>query len=201
MPERRILDTETDPEPESMITGTAQIKDEGIGVNDETYLLWQSLSGHQLEHNITLADWQSHLTPELEICVCTLIDKLSTTLTTDTLHLSICWTDNLHIKALNAEFRSQDKPTNILSFPSDEDEHIGDLVLGYEVILDEAEKLKIPMQNHLAHLLLHGILHLLGYDHIEEDEADIMEGLEAKLLADVNIENPYSNSEQGDVIS
>ncbi|AZB94225.1 rRNA maturation RNase YbeY [Acinetobacter pittii] len=102
---------------------------------------------------------------------------------------------------LNLQYREKDKPTNVLSFPSDIPEEVlpmldalplGDLVICIPVVLQEALEQKKTAQNHFAHLLVHGVLHLLGYDHETSDEdAEEMEGLEIEILAKLNIANPY----------
>ena len=108
--------------------------------------------------------------------------------------------DDRHIQDLNLQWRGQDKPTNVLSFPAprregDEDEGatvmLGDIVIAYQTASREAEFDKKPVLNHLAHLTVHGFLHLLGYDHTAEDEAEDMERLEARILEDLGIPDPY----------
>lgn len=122
--------------------------------------------------------------------------------------LSISLCSNLQIKKINREFRGKDKPTNVLSFGNLDEKIIqqsglnkaigtnkyiflGDIILGYEYILNEAKNHKKNLKDHLTHLLLHGILHLLGHDHEEEEMAKIMENLEIKILKEFNINNPY----------
>lgn len=119
------------------------------------------------------------------------------------LEVSVLLTNNQHIQVLNKEYRGKDKPTNVLSFPSldteelmnlkDQDEPviIGDIVLAYEKIMTEALDQSKPFQNHLTHLTIHGLLHLLGYDHEIDEEAQVMESLEVSLLKNFNIANPY----------
>ena len=99
---------------------------------------------------------------------------------------------------LNNDFRNKPAPTNVLSFPDgtleeiDGEFHLGDIFLGYETIKSEAIKHNIPLKNHLSHLIVHGILHLLGYDHQEEHQARIMEQKEMLILSFFNIPDPYS---------
>lgn len=97
---------------------------------------------------------------------------------------------------LNLQYRQKDKPTNVLSFPFEVPEGIelnllGDLVICADVVAKEATEQNKPLNNHWAHLVVHGCLHLLGYDHIEEEEAIEMESLEIKLLSTIGIDNPY----------
>jgi len=114
--------------------------------------------------------------------------------------LSIVLTDDLSIKTLNATHRGKDKATNVLSFPIDEEADLfgpllGDIVFAYETIEREADDMGIEFLHHLAHLSVHGFLHLLGYDHNETDEAEKMEAVEIAILASLDIANPYAGSE------
>ena len=99
---------------------------------------------------------------------------------------------------LNSDYRNKDKPTNVLSFPFEAPEHIempflGDLVVCAAIVEQEAREQKKPVVNHWAHLCIHGLLHLLGYDHIDETEAQEMEGFETAILAKLNIDDPYQD--------
>ncbi len=109
------------------------------------------------------------------------------------------------IQALNREYRDQNKPTNVLSFPSDmpvlpgdtpaEGLHpLGDIVICHDVVVAEAQAQHKPTEQHWAHMLIHSVLHLLGHDHIDSDEATLMESLEVSLLAELSIPNPYQVS-------
>ncbi|NNC55135.1 MAG: rRNA maturation RNase YbeY [Pseudomonadales bacterium] len=102
------------------------------------------------------------------------------------------------IQALNAEFREQEKPTNVLAFPAGdtaqgETRHLGDIVLCAAIIEREAMDQRKHSAFHWAHMAVHGMLHLQGYDHIEAGQAARMENLEIKLLAGLGIANPYSH--------
>ena len=112
-------------------------------------------------------------------------------------------TDDARIADLNAEYRGKPKPTNILSWPAfegpppapeqDEPAFLGDLAIAYDTCAAEAAAAGIPLGDHVSHLVVHGVLHLLGYDHEMEDEADAMEAFETKILASMGLPNPYSN--------
>ncbi len=105
------------------------------------------------------------------------------------------------MQSLNKQFRHKDKPTNVLSFPSElpdelnEGGFLGDILICCDVIKAEANEQGKKVSEHYAHLLIHGLLHLLGYDHIIEKDAAIMESLEIDLLKQLNIKNPYENEE------
>ena len=104
--------------------------------------------------------------------------------------LSIALMDDLQMQALNTHYRNKDNPTNVLSFPAS-GLLLGDIVLSYETIAREAAAKSVSFGNHLAHLLIHGFLHLQGYDHQTEAEAAEMEALEISALATLGIDNPY----------
>lgn len=102
------------------------------------------------------------------------------------------------IRELNAKYRKQDKPTNVLSFPADlpfeiqQDLHmLGDIIICSEVIQAEAEEQGKPCEAHWAHMIVHGTLHLLGYDHITDEDAKNMESLEINILNKLGFNNPY----------
>lgn len=100
------------------------------------------------------------------------------------------------IQQLNRTYRKQDKPTNVLSFPFDQSHGVelpllGDVVICAAVVAQEAQQQHKPLWNHWAHMVVHGVLHLIGYDHIDEVEAERMEALEVEVLQRVGISNPY----------
>ena len=112
--------------------------------------------------------------------------------------LSILFTDDASVQALNRQWRNKDKPTNVLSFPAFPVQPgdklspmLGDIVLAHETVLREAEEEAKPFEHHLTHLLVHGLLHLLGYDHENDEQAEHMEGLERRILESLAIPDPY----------
>ena len=122
--------------------------------------------------------------------------------------IAVRLTDDAEVQALNRDFRSKDKPTNVLSFPqvqadlltslsnSDDGEILlGDIVLARETCAREAEEKGIPLADHATHLIVHGTLHLVGYDHMDDVSAAAMEALEVKALASLGIANPYGDEQ------
>ncbi len=113
--------------------------------------------------------------------------------------LSVLLTNEAEIQTLNKQWRNIDKPTNILSFPAvlpnkiAKSPLLGDLALGFETIAHEAKTDEKTFENHLTHLIIHGFLHILGYDHETDADALIMEALEIKILAKLNIGDPYAD--------
>ena len=108
---------------------------------------------------------------------------------------AIMLTNDQMMQDLNARFRGKDKPTNVLSFPAPEGEdYPGDIALGFETCLREAQEKGISLRNHVTHLVVHGFLHLNGYDHQTEDEAQEMEGLETSILSHFGIDDPYQSA-------
>lgn len=113
--------------------------------------------------------------------------------------LSVVFTDDASIKFLNAQWRDKDKATNVLSFPafrvkagSQPGPMLGDIVIAYETVAREAADEGKPVNNHLTHLVVHGFLHLLGYDHETDVEAEEMERLEREILHALAISDPYA---------
>ena len=104
---------------------------------------------------------------------------------------TIKFTDDAEIQQLNKDFRGKDKPTNVLSFPNDSDDYLGDIAISVDTIKREAEEQDKPYEHHMLHMIIHGFLHLLGFDHIEDDEAEEMESFEIAVLQEIGIKNPY----------
>ena len=116
--------------------------------------------------------------------------------------LSIRIVDESESQHLNNTYRGKDKPTNVLSFPMDIPEEfdvpmLGDLVICAPVVAREAREQHKSLQAHWAHMVIHGMLHLQGYDHISDDEAEQMEALEIKLLQQLGYDNPYQSDPHG----
>lgn len=154
---------------------------------------------------VNLALQQDFQSPELilnEDALAQIIDTALAHLDMDELtEIGIACVDLAESHELNMQYRGKDKPTNVLSFPSDIPEEIlemldarplGDLVICIPVVLQEAEEQQKTPIDHFTHLLVHGVLHLLGYDHeLGDVEAEEMESLEIEILAKLDIANPY----------
>ncbi len=115
----------------------------------------------------------------------------------ETAELTVRIVSRAEIQQLNRTYRHQDKTTNVLSFPFEAPSGVelpllGDVVICAAVVEEEALEQGKPAASHWAHMVVHGVLHLLGYDHIDDDEADEMEGLEIEILAQLGIDNPYT---------
>lgn len=120
--------------------------------------------------------------------------------------IAIRLTTDAEVQALNRQYREKDKPTNVLSFPMYdaeelidlEDERLpeimlGDIAMARETCAREAEEKGIPMATHATHLIVHGVLHLLGFDHISDEDAEEMEALERLIMADLGHDDPYGD--------
>lgn len=113
--------------------------------------------------------------------------------------VSVLLTDDAHQRSLNRDWRGQDKPTNVLSFPGDDDENVpdgapvllGDIAIALETIQREAQDQQKSLADHFCHLMVHGMLHLLGFDHETQLQADDMEPLEIEILEGLGIASPY----------
>lgn len=122
--------------------------------------------------------------------------------------LAVMLTDDSGIRTLNSNWRGIDKPTNVLSFPalqptgagapSDAPRMLGDIAIAYETTRKEADEEEKPFDHHLSHLAIHGFLHLIGYDHEKDDDAEAMESLEQEILAQLGIPDPYADRERVD---
>ena len=125
-----------------------------------------------------------------------IVDALSKRLPDAAGVVALALADDAMVRDLNARFRNQDKPTNVLSFPSGEepgpDAQLGDVILAVETLRREARAEGKPAADHFTHLVIHGILHLLGYDHESAEDAARMEQLETTILAGLDIDDPYA---------
>ncbi len=149
-----------------------------IEVEDEA---WRALPGlEELAAGAVAAALQSFGTPEADI------------------EVTLLFTDDSSMAELNAQWRGKDKPTNVLSFPAPdmpvpegEPEPLGDIALGFGVVSREAEEQGKTLHDHTLHLIVHGMLHLLGHTHEDDGEASRMEALEIGILKGLGVSNPY----------
>jgi probable rRNA maturation factor len=112
--------------------------------------------------------------------------------------LTVTLADDASVRELNGKWRAVDKPTNVLTFPAVEPDEtadapmLGDVILAFETIAREAEEDGKPLADHLSHLVIHGVLHLFGHDHLEDEQAEEMEAVERRALARLGIADPYA---------
>jgi probable rRNA maturation factor len=109
----------------------------------------------------------------------------------ETADLTVLLTTDKRVQALNRDFRSKDKPTNVLSFPSGGNDYLGDIAMAYGVTAKEAKAEGKTLLDHATHLAVHGVLHLVGYDHVTARQAKVMEPMETRILATLGIADPY----------
>ena len=143
-----------------------------------------------IEIEVEDAAWTAAL-PEVEAVVLRAAKAALGTVEGDVV---VLLTDDAGVRDLNARFRDKDRPTNVLSFPAAESAfpHVGDVVLGYAYCAAEAQAQGKTLSDHLSHLVVHGVLHLLGRDHEDDAEAEEMEAEEREILAALNVADPYA---------
>ncbi|KPF95583.1 rRNA maturation RNase YbeY [Rhodopseudomonas sp. AAP120] len=154
---------------------------------------------------IAAACWQSEASAEA--VVLRAIEAAAKAVDEDTggAELAVMLTDDDGIQALNASYRGFDKPTNVLSFPAPEADYqdedgaprlLGDIAIAYQTVRREADDEGKPFDHHLSHLAVHGFLHLVGYDHETDAEAETMESAERRILAGLGIPDPYADQDR-----
>ena len=157
---------------------------------------------------LVVADcWQAE--PDAEAVVHRAIVAAAETVDADVgdAELAVMLTDDAGIRTLNLNWRGLDKPTNVLSFPAlqptgpvgpdDAPRMLGDIAIAFETTRKEADDEQKPFDHHLSHLAIHGFLHLIGYDHEKDGEAEAMEALERQILAQLGIPDPYADRDPG----
>ena len=145
----------------------------------------------ELDLRIEAAGWTKEIGEAEAVCQQALNAALAITGVKG--EVALLLTDDEEMHALNREWRKNDKPTDVLSFPADEMDapFLGDIAIGLGVSRGDADTRGLKLTEHLSHLVIHGYLHLLGYDHIIEEEAREMEALEIQALASLGIGDPY----------
>ena len=195
--------TETAPEPDSP------------GCDDIFYSDWVSAAGSTIEASTNTKIWPDPLVAGFQQAALTLLDDiLSEFASAKTgakfsakVSVSLCLCDDTQMRQLNQQHRQIDKPTNVLSFPAydmarqpidgDAPALLGDIVIAAETVMREADDMQMPVADHLIHLFVHGMLHLFGHDHIDDELAETMETLEVKFLANIGVPNPYQDTQTG----
>jgi probable rRNA maturation factor len=116
--------------------------------------------------------------------------------------LTVVLADDEAVSALNKGFRGHPAATNVLAFPAapNPEHHLGDVVLAFGVCAGEAERQRKTLADHMRHLVIHGVLHLMGYDHRSDDEARRMEAIETDLLGRLGIDDPYKSQIEGEYV-
>lgn len=159
-----------------------------------------------MQLSLEIEDWPAADWEQLTERAAQAVGEVETALANPRLETSILFTSDEQVHQLNREWRERDKPTNVLSFPMLTREELpelapegapvmlGDIALAHETCAREAKEKGIPLEDHAAHLIVHGLLHLAGHDHVTSDEdADKMEALEIAILAKMGIADPYGD--------
>lgn len=152
----------------------------------------------QLDIIIEDGDWSAFA--PVEAALGEVAKTVARRLDLDACEAAVALSSDARVRALNRTYRGKDKPTNVLSFPAagegqppgSQRRHLGDIVLAAETVAKEAAVEGKPPRHHLQHLALHGLLHLIGYEHESEQQAHEMEALEVEILAQIGISDPYA---------
>ncbi len=153
----------------------------------------------EVETFVEAGDWPEHgvLAERSDVAVAAALARARPALAAGA-EMTVILTDDDHIRSLNRRFRKKDRPTNVLSFPAGPPVGgrlgplLGDVVLARETVSDEAEERGVSIADHAIHLVVHGFLHLIGYDHETAEEAVVMEGLETFIMQDLGLPDPYA---------
>ena len=167
---------------------------------------WTSEAGALIEVSIDPSRWRSPLIADLKKRGPLMLDHIASRLSLDPQMVSLLLCNDVDMRSMNLQHRGFDKSTNVLSFRAGDDLYldddmpemdggIGDIAIAGETVMREAAEAGIAAGDHLLHLFTHGVLHLLGYDHIDDQMADEMEALEIALLGQMKIANPYLDDE------
>lgn len=135
--------------------------------------------------------WESVLDLEKQIRDIISLSMDEVAIENKSVEISIVLCNDEFIRILNKDYLGKDKATNVLSFPQDDDYLLGDIVVSFDMVKKEAKESDKEFIHHFMHMICHGFLHLLGYDHQEEEEAEAMEAIEIKVLRKICIKNPY----------
>ena len=169
--------------------------------------LWKTESGNGIEVSYDPAYWPEESLGHFAQISVKLLDHIDQEFALDGVLIGLLLCGNDRIRQLNSQFRAKDRPTNVLSFPQLDDDlfgndalaatdqpsqnFFGEIAIARETVMAQADELGIEIDDHLAHLFVHGVMHLLGYDHENDRDATEMETLEVAILAAFSIANPY----------
>jgi probable rRNA maturation factor len=167
---------------------------------------WTSEAGAMIEVSIDPSSWHSPLIADLKKRGPVMLDHIASRLSLDPQMVSLLLCNDVDMRSMNLQHRGFDKSTNVLAFPAGDDLYldddmpemdggIGDIAISGETVMREAAEAGILAGDHLLHLFTHGVLHLLGHNHIDDQMADEMEALEIALLGQMKIANPYLDDE------
>ena len=169
-----------------------------MNVTEQDYRIWKN-ENFVIESTITLSLWDKILINDFHEKLDQVLDEIYERIglisnNSKTL-ISISFSGDKKVKELNNSFRKKRSATNVLSFPSNYKFNntlfLGDIIFSIETILKEAKRDNKSVENHLTHLFIHAVLHLLGYEHETEEQAEKMENLEIEILSNLQIDNPY----------
>ncbi len=174
------------------------------------YLHFQNETGHQVEMVISATIWNEQQSPQNAVDFSAIAKAAFLALEQIPVinrieidpefsyHITILFEDDEAVTALNKTYRNKEAPTNVLSFPAEDLSpennlsHLGDAILAYKTVKAEADRDKKALNTHICHLVIHAVLHLLGYDHETDSKADAMEMLESELMNRLGYDNPYA---------
>ena len=167
-------------------------------ISNEDYKIWEN-DIFIIECSIDVLLWNKKLINDFQENLDQILEKIreksDSTLSNSKNLISVSFSGDKKIMELNYNFRKLNSATNVLSFPSflrsDKTLFLGDIIFSNETICKEAKRDNKSINSHLTHLFIHGVLHLLGYDHETEEQAKKMQNLEIEILRSINIENPY----------
>ena len=169
-----------------------------MNVAEKDYRVWKN-KNFVIESTITDQLWDEILINDFHVKLNKILDEIHERIdlfsNNSKILISISFSGDKKVKELNNYFRKKRSATNVLSFPSNNKFNntlfLGDIIFSIETILKEAKRDNKSVENHLIHLFIHAVLHLLGYDHLTEEQAEKMENLETQILSNLQIDNPY----------
>jgi probable rRNA maturation factor len=147
--------------------------------------------GLKVDVVVQSGEWHDVFTAELKEKCTALLGDVAAHEGYNAITIAALLADDDVVAGLNKTHRDEEAPTDILSFPADDGDFLGDIVLAYGVVAKQADEMGIPIGDHVLHLLVHGVLHLCGHDHVDPEEAEVMERIEIDILAKHGLTNPY----------